>query len=82
MSEVLDVVALLVTGAALGGAAVSVAWWWDTVGRGRAFRRWLDRRADFDEGVPLAPSAGAAFLVEAHRRRQEERAAKLKEAAR
>jgi hypothetical protein len=78
MREMLDVVALLVTGAALGGAAVSVAWWWDTVGRGRAFRRWLGRHGDFDATVP----SGAAFLAEAHRRRQDERAARLKEAAR
>jgi len=76
--DVLDVVALLVTGAALGGASVSVIWWWDTVGRGRAFRRWLGRHGDFDATVP----SGAAFLAEAHRRRQEERAARLKEAAR
>jgi len=77
--DVLDVVALLVTGAALGGAAVSVAWWWDTVGRGRAFRRWLGRHGDFDATVP---TGSAAFLAEAHRRRQDERAARLKEAAR
>jgi hypothetical protein len=77
MHETLDVVMVLVSGAALGGAAVSVAWWWDTVGRGRAFRRWLGRHGDFDATVP----SGAAFLAEAHRRRQEERAAKLKEAA-
>jgi len=78
MHDVLDVVVLLVTGAALGGAAVSVAWWWDTVGRCRAFRRWLGRHGDFDATVP----SGAAFLAEAHRRRQDERAARLKEAAR
>jgi len=81
MSEALDAVVLLVTGAALGGAAVSVAWWWDTVGRGRAFRRWLGRHGDFDSTVPPC-AAGAAFLAEAHRRRQDERAARLKEAAR
>jgi len=78
MHETLDVVMVLVTGAALGASATSVAWWWDTLGRGRAFRRWLGRHGDFDATVP----SGAAFLAEAHRRRQDERAAKLKEAAR
>jgi hypothetical protein len=78
MHETLDVVMVLVTGAALGASATSVAWWWDTAGRGRAFRRWLGRHGDFDATVP---SGGAAFLAEAHRRRQDERAARLKEAA-
>lgn len=81
MHETLDVVMVLVTGAALGASATSVAWWWDTIGRGRAFRRWLGRHGDFDATVPPC-AAGAAFLAEAHRRRQDERAARLKEAAR